>query len=327
MERFIRIGLRSLADSPLSQDPVHFRPAERAARGCRGPRRGERPDPAERRGEPTWSTPPSPRPAGACSYRWRPPARSRSPISTAFPSPAAPGRGTSASSLRPVHGRGARELCAGGRRGTHTRVGVSLLNAKGATVRRFSIPARGQTAEPAKLVLALAPGRAGLRPHRYRWRVAREPRRVPALQGQPAGGRHPPLPPAPGPGRRLHRRRRRPRHQRPARPRRRRPHLRRRPQLLHRRLRRRPPRKARRRDLLRDRPGDRRPRGDDAAPPPRGQRDRQPHDPPSGLPRLRRPEGDERPDRGRHPLPALPLPAPRRRRERRRDRAPAPRRG
>ena len=50
MERFIRIGLRSPADSPFSQDPVHFRPSERAARGCRGPRRGERSDPAERRG-------------------------------------------------------------------------------------------------------------------------------------------------------------------------------------------------------------------------------------------------------------------------------------
>ena len=73
--------------------------------------------------------------------------------------------------LRPVHGRGARELCAGGRRDTHTRVGVSLLNAKGATVRRFSIPAQVKRPSSLKLVLALAPGRAGLRPHRYRWRV------------------------------------------------------------------------------------------------------------------------------------------------------------
>ncbi len=73
--------------------------------------------------------------------------------------------------LRPQHGRGGRELCAGGRGGAHARVGVSFLNAKGRTVRRRTVAARVRRPSSLKLVLALPPGRAGLRPHRYRWRV------------------------------------------------------------------------------------------------------------------------------------------------------------
>ena len=94
----------------------------------------------------------------------------------------------------------------------------------------------------------------------------------------------------------------------------RRPHLRRRPQRIHRRL---PPgaaRKGRRRHLLRDRPGDAGARSDDAPDPRRRQRDRRPHDEPRRIPGLLADRRRRHADRGLHALQALPLPAARRRR-------------
>jgi peptidoglycan/xylan/chitin deacetylase (PgdA/CDA1 family) len=74
-------------------------------------------------------------------------------------------------SLRPVRRRGARHLCLGGRHGARTRVGLLLVNAKGRTVRSSTIAARVRRPSQLKLVVALPPARAGLRPHHYRWRV------------------------------------------------------------------------------------------------------------------------------------------------------------
>jgi peptidoglycan/xylan/chitin deacetylase (PgdA/CDA1 family) len=74
-------------------------------------------------------------------------------------------------SLRALHRRGTRELCPGGRRRAHLRVGVTLFNASGKPVGSRSIAARVTRPSPSKLALALPPARAGLVPHRYRWRV------------------------------------------------------------------------------------------------------------------------------------------------------------
>ena len=82
MDRFTRIGLRSPADSPLSQDPVHFRPAERAARAAVGPALRERSDARRAPPRPTWSTPPSPRPAERLILS----------VATTQPGPAGPAR-------------------------------------------------------------------------------------------------------------------------------------------------------------------------------------------------------------------------------------------
>ena len=292
MERSIRIGLRSPADSPFSQDPVHFRPAQRAARGGRGPRRGERSDPVRAPRPPTSSTP-------AISQAGRRlialGARPRSPVPLArldrLPlTRAAESRYLCFTAARrsTAAAPGSSASAAGG--DAHTRVGVALLNAQGQDGRRrFSIAARVKRPSSLKLVLALAPGRAGLAAPSLPLARRREPRRVPAAARRACRR----------PGTRLFR-------LRPVRvvgctgggaglvtngPR---------------------DRDAvaltfddgpsaytdafldvlrdehARRDLLRDRPGDRRPRGDDAAHPPRRQRDRQPHHPPSGLSRLRR---------------------------------------
>lgn len=73
--------------------------------------------------------------------------------------------------LRRLGRRGARRLCLGGRRNRHSRVGVELLNAGGEVVRRATVPARLRRHGARKLALALQPAAAGLKPHRYRWRV------------------------------------------------------------------------------------------------------------------------------------------------------------
>ena len=74
-------------------------------------------------------------------------------------------------SLRALHRRGARELCLGGRRRTHLLIGVTILNARGRAVHSRTVAARVRRPSPLRLVVALPPERAGLAPHRYRWRV------------------------------------------------------------------------------------------------------------------------------------------------------------
>jgi peptidoglycan/xylan/chitin deacetylase (PgdA/CDA1 family) len=74
-------------------------------------------------------------------------------------------------SLRALHRRGTKELCAGGRSHAHLRVGVTLFNAAGKAVGSRTVAARVTRPSPSKLAVALPPARAGLAPHRYRWRV------------------------------------------------------------------------------------------------------------------------------------------------------------
>ena len=73
-------------------------------------------------------------------------------------------------SLTPLGGRGERRLCLGGEN-AHHRVGLLLLNAGGGTTGRRTVPARVARPDPKHLVATLLPGRAGLSPHRYGWRV------------------------------------------------------------------------------------------------------------------------------------------------------------
>jgi peptidoglycan/xylan/chitin deacetylase (PgdA/CDA1 family) len=65
---------------------------------------------------------------------------------------------------------GARRLCLGGDR-PHRTVGLELVNANGRVTEGSTIAARVKRPAPGKLVLAIIPGDAGLRPHRYEWRV------------------------------------------------------------------------------------------------------------------------------------------------------------
>jgi peptidoglycan/xylan/chitin deacetylase (PgdA/CDA1 family) len=50
-------------------------------------------------------------------------------------------------------------------------VGLELIDARGRVERREMVAARVKRADRHKLILALIPGEAGLRPHRYDWRV------------------------------------------------------------------------------------------------------------------------------------------------------------
>jgi len=69
------------------------------------------------------------------------------------------------------HGRdGARRLCLGGAR-PHRSIGLELTDARGRVKHRDMVAARVRRPDPGKLVLALIPDDAGLRPHRYDWRV------------------------------------------------------------------------------------------------------------------------------------------------------------
>jgi peptidoglycan/xylan/chitin deacetylase (PgdA/CDA1 family) len=73
-----------------------------------------------------------------------------------------------------VHGfgrRGERWFCLGGARDARRRVGMLLVNAKGRVVGRKTLRARVRRPGDRTLVLSLRPDRAGLDPHRYRWRV------------------------------------------------------------------------------------------------------------------------------------------------------------
>jgi peptidoglycan/xylan/chitin deacetylase (PgdA/CDA1 family) len=66
---------------------------------------------------------------------------------------------------------GARRLCLGGADRPHRRAGLELVNAAGKVTEGSTIPARVKRPSPDKLVLAVVPGDAGLRPHHYEWRV------------------------------------------------------------------------------------------------------------------------------------------------------------
>lgn len=66
---------------------------------------------------------------------------------------------------------GERRLCLGGGTSSRRRVGLESLDAAGEVVDENAIAARVKRPDEDKLVLALLPGDAGLKPHRYRWRV------------------------------------------------------------------------------------------------------------------------------------------------------------
>ena len=295
-------------------------------RGSPRPRRGSAPPPSPSRA--ARRTPASPRPGGsliftvrdrAARWRWR--------SSTAAPDRAAPARATSASTLRRPGGRGAAAALPRRRAKPTRRVGLELLDASGK--RRSSRTVAGEVKRPSprKLVVALVPGRSRPRPAPLRAGASLESRR---LRGRAAAAPTP----CPRGGTRVFR-------LRPVRavgctggsaglvtngPRDRKvvaltfddgpseytagfldvlreKHV--------------------DGDLLRDRPGDAGPRGDDAPDPRRRQRDRQPHDAPRRIPRLR---GDrrrrQRAIEALHPLQALPLPPARRRRRLGGDRRP-----
>jgi peptidoglycan/xylan/chitin deacetylase (PgdA/CDA1 family) len=72
--------------------------------------------------------------------------------------------------LRRVGARGERRLCVGGRRARRS-LGVELVNAAGRVKRTATVAARVKRPGPGRLVVALRPQAAGLRPHRYRWQV------------------------------------------------------------------------------------------------------------------------------------------------------------
>src|SRR4051794_28999978 len=65
---------------------------------------------------------------------------------------------------------GRRRLCVGGP-DARRRIGLELVNAAGHTTAKRTVAATVRSPEPGRLVIAVAPGAAGLSPHRYRWRV------------------------------------------------------------------------------------------------------------------------------------------------------------
>jgi peptidoglycan/xylan/chitin deacetylase (PgdA/CDA1 family) len=73
--------------------------------------------------------------------------------------------------LRSAGHPGSRRLCLGGARRPRRRAGLELVNARGGTVDRSTVPVRVRRPEPRELVVSLEPSAAGLRPHRYRWRA------------------------------------------------------------------------------------------------------------------------------------------------------------
>ncbi|MBW8060110.1 MAG: polysaccharide deacetylase family protein [Solirubrobacterales bacterium] len=73
--------------------------------------------------------------------------------------------------LRRVGRRGERRLCLGGPGQPQRKVGLALVNAAGKTVGKATLAARLKRPSARKIVLVLAPPRAGLTPRRYRWRV------------------------------------------------------------------------------------------------------------------------------------------------------------
>jgi peptidoglycan-N-acetylglucosamine deacetylase len=69
---------------------------------------------------------------------------------------------------------GERRLCLGGRK-AHRRIGVETVDASGNPLSEAGAPVKVKRPIPNKLVVALEPRDAGLRPHRYRWHVLRSP--------------------------------------------------------------------------------------------------------------------------------------------------------
>jgi peptidoglycan-N-acetylglucosamine deacetylase len=65
---------------------------------------------------------------------------------------------------------GERRLCLGGRK-AHRRIGLVTVSASEKPVARESLRAEVKRPEPDKLVVALEPAAAGLKPHRYAWRA------------------------------------------------------------------------------------------------------------------------------------------------------------
>lgn len=65
---------------------------------------------------------------------------------------------------------GQRRICLGGKRARH-RVGVAIVNARGATTRTSKLAATVSRPSPERLVVAILPDEAGLAPARYRWRA------------------------------------------------------------------------------------------------------------------------------------------------------------
>jgi peptidoglycan-N-acetylglucosamine deacetylase len=65
---------------------------------------------------------------------------------------------------------GERRLCVGGPK-AHHRIGLVTVSAGEKPISRESVPVTVKRTSPGKLVVALEPAAAGLRPHRYAWRV------------------------------------------------------------------------------------------------------------------------------------------------------------
>lgn len=72
--------------------------------------------------------------------------------------------------LSPAGGGATRRLCLGGPK-AHRRLGLEALGGDGEVRRRAAVAATVRRPEPEKLVAALRPEAAGLRPGRYRWRL------------------------------------------------------------------------------------------------------------------------------------------------------------
>jgi peptidoglycan/xylan/chitin deacetylase (PgdA/CDA1 family) len=105
------------------------------------------------------------------------------PVSRLDPEPSAATARFLCIEMRRAGARGERRLCLGGPRARRT-VGLELLNAAGQVTHRGRVSARVRRPAADRLVVALRPDAAGLRPHRYRWQV-RE--RMPRCGGPGAG--------------------------------------------------------------------------------------------------------------------------------------------
>lgn len=88
-----------------------------------------------------------------------------------LPSPSRAGSLHLCLALRRAGREAERRLCLGGPTDAHRRVGLELLDGAGRVIGRATLAAQVRRPSPTRLTLVLAPGEAGLTPHRYRWRV------------------------------------------------------------------------------------------------------------------------------------------------------------